>query len=82
MCSYLLQIKPVQIEIYYEALCSDSVNFVKDQLIPVYRKFNKFIDVTFNPFSQGTVSYYYKNKLNNRVFIFKNLMKFIFLDYR
>ncbi|XP_025425382.1 GILT-like protein 1 [Sipha flava] len=48
-------IKPVQIEIYYEALCSDSVNFVKDQLIPVYRKFNKFIDVTFNPFSQGTI---------------------------
>lgn len=57
---YLLQTKPILIDIYYEALCSDSVNFVKDQLIPVYRKLNKFIDVTFNPFSQGIVSYLYE----------------------
>lgn len=55
----LLQAKPVNLEVFYEALCSDSVNFVQKQLSPVYDKLNKFLNVTFIPFGQGKVIYIY-----------------------
>jgi DNA polymerase IIIc chi subunit len=37
-------------------LCSDSVNFVKNQLIPLNEKLYQYIDVTFIPFAQGNIS--------------------------
>lgn len=46
----------MQIDVFYEALCRDSVDFVQNQLTPVYNKLNKFINVTFVPFAQGNVS--------------------------
>ncbi|XP_025202679.1 GILT-like protein 1 [Melanaphis sacchari] len=48
--------KFINIEVYYEALCNDSVNFVSDKLLPVYNKLNKFINVTFIPFAQGNIT--------------------------
>ncbi|XP_026811836.1 GILT-like protein 1 [Rhopalosiphum maidis] len=46
----------INIEVYYEALCKDSVEFVSKQLLPVYNKLNKFINVTFIPFAQGNIT--------------------------
>lgn len=46
----------INIEVYYEALCKDSVNFVSKELLPVYNKLNKFINVTFIPFAQGNIT--------------------------
>jgi len=46
----------INIEVYYEALCKDSVDFVSKQLLPVYNKLNKFINVTFIPFAQGNIT--------------------------
>ncbi|XP_015369445.1 PREDICTED: uncharacterized protein LOC107165627 [Diuraphis noxia] len=46
----------VDIEVYYEALCSDSVKFVSNQLMPTFNKLNKFINVTFIPFAQGNIT--------------------------
>lgn len=52
----MLQTLPISIEVFYESLCSDSVNFVQNQLVPVYNKLNKFLNVSFIPFGQGNVS--------------------------
>ncbi|KAF0770192.1 GILT-like protein 1 [Aphis craccivora] len=46
----------INIEVYYEALCKDSVNFVSKELLPVYNKLNKFINVTLIPFAQGNIT--------------------------
>jgi hypothetical protein len=52
----------VEIEVYYEALCSDSVKFVSNQLLPTFNKLSKFINVTFIPFAQGNIT---TNSTNN-----------------
>lgn len=53
MILILLQI--LSIDVYYEAMCIDSVDFVSKQLIPVYENLNKHINVTFIPFALGNV---------------------------
>lgn len=46
----------VQVTLYYEALCSDTVKFVENQLLPTYIKLSsKFINVEYIPFAQGTI---------------------------
>ncbi|XP_060865695.1 GILT-like protein 1 [Metopolophium dirhodum] len=54
----------VEIEVYYEALCGDSVQFVSNQLLPTFNKLSKFINVTFIPFAQGNISTNTDNSLN------------------
>ncbi|VVC27676.1 Gamma interferon inducible lysosomal thiol reductase GILT [Cinara cedri] len=41
------------IDIYYEGLCKDSVNFMEQQFLPVYNKLSAYVEVNFIPFSQG-----------------------------
>jgi len=55
----------INIEVYYEALCKDSVDFVSKQLLPVYNKLNKFINVTFIPFAQGNITQNPTDKIYN-----------------
>ncbi|CAI6365006.1 unnamed protein product [Macrosiphum euphorbiae] len=54
----------VEIEVYYEALCGDSVKFVSNQLLPTFNKLSKFINVVFVPFAQGNISTNTDNSFN------------------
>jgi len=47
--------KGIMIDVYYEAMCSDSVDFFSKQLQPVHEALNKFINVTFIPFALGKI---------------------------
>lgn len=47
---------PIPIEVYYEAMCVDSVNFFNKQLKPVYDELQKFINVTYIPFALGNIT--------------------------
>lgn len=48
----------LDIKIYYEALCPDSVNLIK-QFNSTYDKLYKYINVEFIPFGKATVSKIY-----------------------
>ena len=41
--------KNVSIEVYYECLCPDSVNFITRQLYPTYKTLGKYIDIELIP---------------------------------
>jgi len=44
----------VNVELYYEALCGDSVRFVKNQLMPSYSNLKDHLKVTFVPYGKAT----------------------------
>lgn len=45
----------VQVGVFYESLCPDSIRFVKNQLEPIYQDFNEFIQIDFIPFGKSKV---------------------------
>lgn len=45
----------VLVSIYYEALCSDSRNFILRQLLPVYNKASRIIEIDLIPYGKATV---------------------------
>nr|XP_022910309.1 GILT-like protein 1 [Onthophagus taurus] len=46
----------LKMSIYYETLCSDSVNFIKNQLAPNYDAIKKDVDFDLIPFGKATHS--------------------------
>lgn len=42
------------IQIYYEALCPDSVNFVQNQLFPNFAALRDYIDILYVPFGKAS----------------------------
>lgn len=44
---------PVVVQVYYEALCPDSKNFVVKQLVPTYQKLPHLIDVQYVPYGKA-----------------------------
>lgn len=43
----------VKVSVYYESLCSDSVAFIDNQLVPTYKKLNKAINIDFVPYGKA-----------------------------
>ena len=46
----------VRLAVYFEALCYDSVNFFKNQLLPTYELVGDIIDLELIPFGKASVS--------------------------
>lgn len=46
--------QPVVVTIYYEALCSDSRNFILKQLVPTYEKLSDVIEIDLVPYGKAT----------------------------
>ena len=44
------------IQVYYESLCPDSVDFITKQLYPTYKKLGHHFEVEFKPFGFASVS--------------------------
>ena len=45
----------LRIDVYYEALCPDSRDFVSRQLVPAYNDLNSIIDLNLIPYGKATV---------------------------
>lgn len=45
----------VQVGVFYESLCPDSIRFIKNQLEPIYQHFDDFIHIDFIPFGKSKV---------------------------
>ena len=46
---------PVQIQVYYETLCPDSIRFVAEQLYPTYQKLGQYLNIEFIPYGFASV---------------------------
>ncbi|XP_012287566.1 GILT-like protein 1 [Orussus abietinus] len=46
--------KKVNVDLYYEALCPDSINWIKNQLVPNYGDLKEFIEITFVPYGKAS----------------------------
>ena len=47
----------VNIQVYYESLCPDSINFITKQLYPTYQALGNYMDIEFIPFGNADVSF-------------------------
>jgi len=47
------EVKPVNVDIFYETLCGDSIRFIKEQLFPTYNALRKTGIVKFNLYPYG-----------------------------
>lgn len=56
MLKALARAEKVQVDVYYEALCPDSVNFIRRELYPSYRKLKDNIKLNLVPFGKASVS--------------------------
>lgn len=45
---------PVVVQVYYEALCPDSKNFIVRQLVPTYQKIPHLVDLMYVPYGKAT----------------------------
>lgn len=61
--------KALIVTVYYEALCSDSRNFILKQLVPTFEKLSDFIDVDLVPYGKATVSFFFYYKTINSICI-------------
>lgn len=43
----------IKVSVYYESLCSDSVAFIKYQLVPTFKKMSKAIDIDLVPYGKA-----------------------------
>lgn len=51
------QVAPrVKLDIFYEALCPDTFQFINVELLPLYDDFRENLDILFIPFGKGNVS--------------------------
>ncbi|GLV45044.1 uncharacterized protein CBL_14383 [Carabus blaptoides fortunei] len=50
----IVQRKPVLVTVYFEALCSDSRNFILKQLVPTYEKLQDLIGIELVPYGKAT----------------------------
>jgi len=48
---------PITVSVYYEILCPDSKHFILKQLIPVWKKYKKDLNVRLVPFGKGNVAH-------------------------
>jgi len=48
----------VKVAVYFEALCSDSVTFFRDQLVPTHELLGDIIDLELIPFGKASASPY------------------------
>lgn len=46
----------VNVDVYYESLCGDSMRFITSQLVPSYPDLKQHLHVTFIPYGKATVS--------------------------
>ena len=46
----------VNIQVYYESLCPDSINFITQQLYPTYQALGNYMNIEFIPFGNADVS--------------------------
>ncbi|XP_043686110.1 gamma-interferon-inducible lysosomal thiol reductase-like [Vespula pensylvanica] len=44
----------VNVNVYYESLCGDSIRWVKDQLVPNYASLKKHLKITLIPYGKAT----------------------------
>ena len=47
----------VNIQVYYESLCPDSINFITQQLYPTYQALGNYMNIEFIPFGNADVSF-------------------------
>ncbi|XP_015176774.1 PREDICTED: gamma-interferon-inducible-lysosomal thiol reductase-like [Polistes dominula] len=52
------ELKPtlVNVHVYYESLCGDSMRWIKDQLVPSYPFLKKYLNITLIPYGKATQS--------------------------
>lgn len=48
-------VQPVQVSVYYESLCPDSMYFISDQLWPTFQKIAQIFTVDLVPFGKANV---------------------------
>ena len=46
----------LSIQVYYESLCPDSIDFITQQLFPTFQKLGKYLTIEFKPFGNAKVS--------------------------
>ena len=58
----------LKVTIFYESECSDCVDLFRDQLLPNYESFARYIKLDFVPYGKATVScfYFYLRMLSPR----------------
>ena len=78
-------ILPVQIQVYYETLCPDSIDFISQQLYPTYQNLGKYLNIEFVPFGFASVKILFRHKLRPSKKIQKKMWIFFrflfFLDF-
>ena len=48
-------ILPIQVQVYYETLCPDSINFIVEQLYPTYHNLGQYLEIEFIPYGFASV---------------------------
>lgn len=46
----------INVNVYYEALCSDSMRWIINQLVPSYPELKRHVHITLVPYGKATVS--------------------------
>lgn len=49
----------LKVSIYYEGLCSDSITFLNNQVLPAYAIIGEYVDLDLIPYGKASVSYDY-----------------------
>lgn len=60
--------QPVYVQVFYEALCPDSKNFILKQLQPTFKKIPKLFEIQFVPYGKATVSKYRDYRVFSDIF--------------